>query len=308
MGIDANLILESPVDFGSLLEPKPKHFSITLVGSSLHKKDILDALTPSHVTVDMLAPKAAPKEEDYITGKDLIIQKANVLYGAVEEEGNIQGPEEIWVANDINSAIGVAGGPFEYTMRKFTDIDKNLPHDIQQKLLIEHITDKFSRLDSDTIYTVRIEALSAWRIPKDTGLVVINERGYIQLPPGLIEKLRNPEFVKNYLDYCEAAQKSMREEGENPGARNLNAPWGIRWDDLLDFIGWEEQTETEPSKGQGVHLNVRSVPGQSDREGFDQHIRGFSAVAVKDAIPMVSDIFKHPQKLKKGMLYREFEP
>ncbi len=309
MAFDAKTeIFFDPIDFGALLEPKPKNFSITVIGSSLHKKDILETHVPPQITVDMLSPKVSPLEPNYVTGIHLIKKKANDLYAVIEKEGRVQGPEEVWVANDINSAIDIAGAGNWEPMRKFTDIDKYKPHEEQMELLVDHINEKFNDLEDDTIYTVRIEALSAWRFPKGIGLVVLNERGYIQLPPGIIEKLRDSEFIKNYLDYCKTVQKTMREVGENPGARNLNAPWGIRWDDLLSFVGYEEPTEAEPWLSQGIHLNVRTVPGQSERDGFNQHIRGFSAVMVQDALPIVSDILKHPQKLKKRLLYLEREP
>lgn len=316
MGIDAQLEMASPeslhpVDSARPQEPGLGIRVVRMVSTKEHKAAILAALTPSHVAVQILPPRVPPSEKDYISGEDLIIDKAEAVFRSVEADGVEQQPGELWVVNDINSAIGTAGGPFEKTMRKFTDIDKNLPHGVQLNLLVERITKAFSQFSTDTFHTVRIEALSAWRLPARLGLIVINERGYIQLSPWLMERLQNAEFVRNYLNYCDDLRETARTKGINPGVQNIDVPWGIRWDDLLSFSGYQEAAADEPGLARGIHLNIRTMPGQSELSALQQLIRGFSERKVNDAMQIVRDFLEHPKRAKhlaKGVFTRKFEP
>lgn len=258
----------------------PGDLKLVVLTGSKHKVDTLRTITmllnQKVAGVEILSPENSPDEPDWLHGDALISEKEQRFRNALNVEGRKQLPGEIWVAGDVNIGIGEAGGVWETARKPEAGITENdLP---------EYIAGKFRKYSDDSVLTVRVEAASAWQINPKTRPLVVVERGFAQLYPVLVRNMKNTDYVKDYLRFCKDKYARQKAAGENTGAENLKAPWGIRWDDLYEY------TQDHPLDGQEqMTLNVRTWQDQKPLDAFSHLVRGFTPTSTDTAFKYIAD-------------------
>lgn len=238
-------------------------------------EDSIEIITGDRPAILLLPPERRFVEPDYVRGVALIAEKtiraleANPRAVALVRHGGVT------VAQDVNIAIGFAGHDFQ-TVRKPEGVAGD-------EELVDSISQRFRQFPQGSVLTTRIEAASGWvvgigRNGKPLTMPVV-ERAYMQLMPEVVEKLKDPRFLQDYLAFCQMRMREERIAHENVGAPNVQSPLGIRWDDLYRFTTRQ------------IPLEIVTWEGQSREDALAYLVRGFTPTSVAYAFDVLQ---RHP--------------